>query len=217
MRLAVFDLDNTLLAGDSDHLWGQWLVRHGKVDSQRYTAENDRFFREYQAGTLDIHEYATFSLRPLIEHPLDEMLALRRRFLDEVIRDLVAPGTPALLEKHRAQGDLILITTATSRFVTEPIAALLDVDHLIATDAELDGARYTGRIAGTPNFQGGKVTRLREWLAAQPQAFTHMTCYSDSRNDIPLLEMGDQAVAVDPDPTLQQTALMRGWPVISLR
>lgn len=217
MRLAVFDLDNTLLAGDSDHLWGRWLVQHGIVDAERYACENDRFYREYQAGTLDIHEYAAFSLRPLVERPLVEMLDLRARFIVDQIEPLVAPGAPTLLEKHRAQGDLLLITTATSRFVTEPIAALLGIEHLIATDPEREGGGYTGRIDGMPNFQGGKVTRLRAWLAAQPQAFTHMSCYSDSHNDIPLLEMGDAAVAVDPDPVLLATARARHWPVISLR
>jgi len=217
MRLAVFDLDNTLLAGDSDHLWGQWLARHGAVDADDYARENDRFYREYQAGTLDIHEYAAFSLRPLVEHPLAQMLALRARFVTEQIEPLVAPQATMLLQKHRAQGDQILITTATSRFVTEPIADLLGVEHLIATDPERDGSRYTGRIAGVPNFQAGKVERLRTWLAAQPQACIHMSCYSDSHNDIPLLEMGDNAIAVDPDPLLLATATERGWPVISLR
>ncbi len=217
MRLAVFDLDNTLLAGDSDHLWGQWLVRHGVVDAADYARENDRFYREYQAGTLDIHAYAAFSLRPLVVHPLERMLALRTRFISEQIEPLVAPQATMLLQKHRAQGDQILITTATSRFVTEPIADLLGVEHLIATDPEHDGSRYTGRIAGVPNFQAGKVERLRTWLSAQPQACTHMSCYSDSHNDIPLLEMGDNAIAVDPDPLLLATATERGWPVISLR
>lgn len=217
MRLAVFDLDNTLLAGDSDHLWGRWLVGHGIVDAEHYARENDRFYREYQAGTLDIHAYAAFSLRPLVERPLAEMLALRARFITEQIEPLVAPGAPALLEKHRAQGDELLITTATSRFVTEPIAELLGIERLIATDAEWDGARYTGRIAGLPNFQAGKVVRLRAWLAAQAQVYTHLVCYSDSHNDIPLLEMGDAAIAVDPDPILLATANARNWPVISLR
>ncbi len=217
MRLAVFDLDNTLLAGDSDHLWGQWLVRHGVVDAADYARENDRFYREYQAGTLDIHAYAAFSLRPLVEHPLERMLTLRARFVSDQIEPLVARQAETLLQKHRDLGDQILITTATSRFVTEPIAALLGVEHLIATDPELAGSRYTGRIAGVPNFQAGKVERLRAWLATQPQVCTHMSCYSDSHNDIPLLEMGDRAIAVDPDPQLLATATARGWPVISLR
>jgi HAD superfamily hydrolase (TIGR01490 family) len=217
MRLAVFDLDNTLLAGDSDYLWGQWMVTHGIVDAELYASENARFFREYEAGTLDIHEYAAFSLYPLTTQPLSRMLELRERFVSEQIAPLVAPGAPALLERHRAQQDRILITTATSRFVSEPIAALLGVSDLIATESEQVDGRYTGRITGTPNFQHGKVENMRRWLEAQPSAHTHMSCYSDSRNDIPLLEMGDAAIAVDPDPILRSEAEARGWTVISLR
>lgn len=217
MRLAIFDLDNTLLAGDSDHLWGEYLVRHGIVDAGTYARENDRFYRDYQAGTLDIHAYAAFSLQPLVERGMEALLELRQRFLDEEIAPIVAPGAPALLEKHRAQGDHLLITTATSRFVTEPIAALLGVDTLIATDPEIIDGRYTGRIAGMPNFQSGKVHKLRDWLAqAGAEAWTQVF-YSDSRNDLPLLELAHQAVAVDPDEVLRAEALRRGWPIISLR
>lgn len=216
-RLAVFDLDHTLLADDSDHLWGCWLVEQGIVGGELYTRENERFYRHYQSGTLDIHEYARFSLRPLVEQPLERMLALRARFVANWIAPVIAPGTQALLERHRAQGDELLITSATSRFITEPIAALLGVTHLLATDPEIVDGRYTGRIAGIPNFQAGKVLRLRQWLTAQAEPFTHLTAYSDSRNDIPLLEEAHTAVAVDPDPVLRATAETRGWQLISLR
>jgi len=216
-RLAVFDLDHTLLASDSDHLWGRWMIENGIVEPDYYERENERFYREYTAGTLDIHEYAAFSLRPLVEQPLARMLELRERFVTEWIKPVIAPGAPALLEKHRAQGDDLLITTATGRFITEPIAALLGVENLIATDPEVVDGRYTGRIAGIPNFQGGKVTRLRHWLAAQSEPYTHLTAYSDSRNDIPLLEEAQAAVAVDPDAVLRATAESRGWAIISLR
>ncbi|HEY1075331.1 MAG TPA: HAD family hydrolase [Fontimonas sp.] len=217
MRLAVFDLDNTLLAGDSDHLWGQWLVRNGAVDPQYYARENDRFYREYQEGTLDIHHYAAFMLQPIVEHGLAPMLALRERFVSECIADIVAKGSQALLDQHRAAGDVLLITTATNRFVVEPIARMLGVEHLIATDPEIVDGQYTGRIAGTPNFQRGKVERLQAWLKAHAYDGGGMTCYSDSHNDVPLLEMGDTAVAVDPDPRLLALAQARGWRVISLR
>lgn len=217
MRLAVFDLDNTLLAGDSDYLWGEWLVRHQMVDPEVYARENERFYREYVNGTLDIHEYAAFTLAPLVRQPLPQLLTLRERFVNEVIAPIVAAGTPALLERHRAQGDDILITTATNRFVTDPIARLLDIPLLIATDAEMDGSRYTGRIAGTPNFREGKVTRLRHWLETSDRRYTHLTCYSDSFNDLPLLEMAQTPVAVDPDDALRGAADARGWSVISLR
>ncbi|MFT4045805.1 MAG: HAD family hydrolase [Solimonas sp.] len=216
-RLAVFDLDHTLLVSDSDHLWGRWMIENGIVDAERYARENERFYGLYTAGTLDIHEYAAFSLRPLVEQPLARMLALRERFVAEWVAPIVAPGAPALLEKHRTQGDVLLITTATSRFITEPIAALLGVPNLIATDPEVVDGRYTGRIEGIPNFQGGKVQRLRQWLAVQTEPYAHLTAYSDSRNDIPLLEEAQTAVAVDPDAVLRATAQSRGWSVISLR
>lgn len=216
-RLAVFDLDNTLLAGDSDHLWGVFLVEMGVVDAQRFERENDRFYRAYQDGTLDIHEYAAFSLQVLVEEPLERMLALRRRYVEERIRPIIARGTPELLARHRAQGDTLMITTATGRFITEPIAELLGVDVLLATEPEVVEGRYTGRIAGTPNFQDGKVTRLQQWLAAQTQPYTELAGYSDSHNDLPLLNLMHQATAVDPDPTLRAAAEQRGWPVISLR
>lgn len=216
-RLAVFDLDNTLLAGDSDHLWGLWLVEMGIVDAARYERENDRFYRAYQDGSLDIHEYAAFSLHVMMEQPMARMLELRARYIAERIRPIIAPGTPGLLARHRQQGDTLLITTATGRFITEPIAELLGVDALLATDPEIIDGRYTGRIAGTPNFQAGKVERLRQWLGAQPQPYTHLAGYSDSHNDIPLLSQMHEATAVDPDPALRAAAAERGWPVISLR
>lgn len=216
-RLAVFDLDHTLLADDSDHLWGRWLVEQGVVDRERYARENERFYGLYSAGTLDIHEYAAFSLQPLVDQPIEKMLALRERFVAEWIVPVIARGTPELLDRHRRQHDELLITSATSRFITEPIAALLGVDHLIATDPERRDGRYTGRIAGMPNFQAGKVQRLRDWLATRAQPFTHITAYSDSRNDIPLLEEAQTAIAVDPDAVLRATANARGWQIISLR
>lgn len=217
MRLAVFDLDHTLLAGDSDFLWGEFLVERGLVDPAWYAEENRRFLAAYEAGTLDIHAFAAFSFAPLAAHPLPQLEAWRADFLRDKIEPIVAPGAPALLERHRAQGDRLVITSATNRFVTEPIAALLGVDTLIATDPVFDGQRYQARIAGTPNFREGKVLRLREWLAAQRERPSHLSCYSDSHNDLPLLEMADAACAVDPDPRLLAQARARGWPVISLR
>lgn len=217
MRLAVFDLDNTLLAGDSDYQWGRYLVDNGVVDAEHYARENERFYREYQAGTLDIHEYAAFVLKSLVDNKFSDMCALRARFVAERVEPIVATGTRELLDRHRAAGDRLIITTATIRFIVEPIAELLGVDELIATDPEIVDGRYTGRLHGIPNFQGGKVARLREWIAGQSGPCRHMSCYSDSHNDIPLLELADQAVAVDPDPVLKSVAEHRGWQVISLR
>jgi len=217
MQLAVFDLDNTLLAGDSDYLWGRFLVEHGIVDAEHYARENERFYREYQAGTLDIHLYAAFVLRPLIDCELARMHDLRERFVAECVAPIVARGTRALLDRHRAAGDTLIITTATNRFVVEPIAALLGIEHLLATDPELVDGRYTGRIAGVPNYQAGKVVRLRQWMAERGNRWTRLACYSDSHNDIPLLEMADEPVAVDPDPVLAALAAHRGWKIVSLR
>ena len=217
MPLAIFDLDNTLLAGDSDYLWGQFLVREGVVDAARYEAENQRFYEEYRAGTLDIMEFLAFSLRPLAETDPARLEALRRRFIEEGIRPMVAPAAPALLAQHREQGDTLLIITATNRFVTEPIAELLGVPHLLATEPEMVDGRYTGGVAGTPCFQEGKVKRLLEWLEHTGHTLDGASFYSDSHNDLPLLETVPRPVAVDPDEPLYHHAVRHGWPVISLR
>lgn len=217
MRLAIFDLDNTLLAGDSDFLWGRHLVEQGCVDGEQYDRQNRAFYEQYLAGTLDIHEFHRFSLAPLAAHPLPQLQAWRAQFVREKIEPIVAPLAPALLEKHRALGDTLLIMTATNHFVTEPIAQLLGVDVLIATDPEFLDGSYTGRIAGTPNFREGKVTRLEQWMREQGIATADISFYSDSHNDLPLLLRADRAIAVDPDDRLREEAQRRGWPVISLR
>lgn len=216
MNLAVFDLDHTLLNGDSDYLWGQYLVEHALVDRDYYSRENQRFYDQYAAGTLDIHEFAAFSLKPLTMHPLATMETLRQRFVAECIAPIVSRDAPALLALHREQGDELLITTATNRFIVEPIAAHLGVRHLLATEPERDGARFTGRIR-LSNFRDDKVTNLKAWLAAHPVRFERLYGYSDSRNDLPLLEFTDLPHAVDADPVLRAEAERRGWPVISLR
>lgn len=217
MRLAIFDLDNTLLAGDSDFLWGRFLVEQGRVDATVYERQNQIFYEQYRDGTLDIHEFHRFSLAPLATHPLDTLRAWREQFVREKIEPIVAPLAPALLERHRSQGDELLIMTATNRFITEPIAALLGVDTLIATDPEFIDGRYTGHLTGIPNFREGKVLRLEQWLAERKIAASHISFYSDSHNDLPLLLRADTAVVVDPDERLQAEAQTRGWPVISLR
>lgn len=216
MNLAVFDLDHTLLNGDSDYLWGQFMVANGLVDREYYTRENQRFYDEYAAGTLDIHEFAAFSLRPLMDHPLDRLLALRNRFVAEQIVPVISTHAPALLDRLRAAGDELLITTATNRFIVEPIAEHLGVPHLLATEPERDGERFTGRIARS-NFREAKVSNLQQWLDAHPVKFERLSGYSDSRNDLPLLEFVHHPHAVDADPVLRAEAEARGWPVISLR
>lgn len=217
MNLAIFDLDHTLLVGDSDYLWGRFLVDQGHVDGQTYERRNRVFYEQYLAGTLDMEEFCRFAFAPLTQNPLETLLRWREQFIRERIEPIVAPLAPALLERHRVQGDLLLITTATNRFITEPIAQLLGVETLIATDPEIVDGRYTGRLSGTPNFREGKVERLKAWLAQQPQAPQRISFYSDSHNDLPLLLLAHSPVAVDPDDQLRSIAIERGWPVISLR
>lgn len=217
MALAIFDLDNTLLAGDSDHFWGQFLATKGMVDGETYDKENQRFYDEYKLGQLDIYEFLAFSFEPLARIEPDILKTLHQEFMASQIVPIITRKSRELLDKHRQQGDTLLIITATNRFVTEPIAKELGVDHLLATDPEMLDGRYTGQVTGIPCFKEGKVTRLNAWLAS-----THLTMegswfYSDSLNDIPLLELVDNPVAVDPDDTLAQHAEMKGWPIISLR
>ena len=217
MSLAIFDLDNTLLAGDSDYLWGQFLVKEGIVDGEHYEAENLRFYEEYKAGGLDIYAFLRFSLRPLAEHDPAQLRAWREVFIERYIIPRIAPGTPALLERHRRQGDTLMIITATNHFVTAPIAALLGIEHLLATEPEFRNGRYTGEVSGIPCFQEGKVTRLQAWLDEHGMGLDGSWFYSDSHNDLPLLETVSHPVAVDPDDTLREWALTHQWPVISVR
>ena len=217
MSLAIFDLDNTLLGGDSDHGWGEFLVSRGLVDERAFREANDRYYQQYQSGGLDIHAYLAFALEPLTQHPLSALQQLHAEFMRDVVAPMYLPKAAALLAEHRARGDYLLIITATNAFVTRPIAASLGVDDIIATEPELRGDRYTGRIVGTPSFREGKVVRLNEWLRERQFDLAGSSFYSDSHNDLPLLEMVENPVAVDPDDTLRAHAVAKGWPVISLR
>ena len=216
MALAIFDLDHTLLAGDSDHAWGQYLVDNNLVDSQEHQRRNDEFYAQYQAGTLDIEEYLSFAMRPLTQYPRDVMETARSHFLDQRIKPLISQRARDLLDQHRADGDTLLIITATNGFVTYPIAELLDVQHIIAPHPEVVDGRYTGRCIGTPSFQSGKVTRLNQWLEEFQHTLEGSYFYSDSHNDLPLLSVVDYPVAVSPDDRLRFTAESKGWPIISL-
>jgi len=217
VSLAIFDLDNTLLGGDSDHAWGEFLVSEGIVDGELYRTSNDLFYRQYQDGTLDIHAYLAFALEPLTRYGADELAVLHAEFMRSTIAPLRLRKADALLDEHRARGDRLLIITATNAFITRPIARWLGVDDILATEPERRGDRYTGRITGTACFREGKVTRLHEWLAEHPFDLREASFYSDSQNDLPLLELVGRPVAVDPDDTLRATASQRDWSIISLR
>ena len=217
MPLAIFDLDNTLLAGDSDYLWGQFLGELGVVDRDSYERENERFYSEYRDGRLDIMEFLAFSLRPLAQHSMQDLRTWHARFMREKIEPLITPAAEALVERHRSAGDTLMIITATNAFVTAPIAERLAIPHLIATDPEVAGGRFTGRVAGEPSFRDGKVRPLQDWLRRHQATLAGAWFYSDSHNDMPLLERVDRPVAVDPDAVLAEQARQRGWPVISLR
>jgi HAD superfamily hydrolase (TIGR01490 family) len=218
-RLALFDLDYTLLPIDSDYEWARFLIRLGVVDGAEYQRRNDQFFEEYHAGTLDIHEFLAFQLAPLAAHPRSQLDAWHGQFMREVIAPAILPAARALVDRHRAHGDLCAIVTATNEFVTTPIAHAFGVEHLIATGVELRDDRYTGRPRGTPSFREGKVRRTGEWLASLGrdwQGFSQSFFYSDSVNDMPLLERVTDPVATNPDPRLTARAGERGWPVIRL-
>jgi len=217
MSLALFDLDNTLLAGDSDYAWGEFLIAEGLVDGPLYRRENDRYFAQYQAGTLDIMQFLAFALRPLAENDAARLESLRTRFVETRILPLIAPKARALVDKHRAGGDRLAIVTSTNSFVTAPIARALGIADLLATEPEMIDGRYTGRVAGVPCFREGKVTRVDEWLARERLNWSGSWCYSDSHNDVPLLERATHPVAVDPDERLRAIARARGWEIISLR
>jgi len=217
VRLALFDLDNTLLGGDSDHAWGDWLCERGILDGATYKARNDAFYQDYLAGRLNITDYLNFTLAIFGRTEMAQLDAWHREFMSECIEPIILPKALALLDKHRAAGDKLVIITATNRFVTAPIAARLGVDTLLATECEMVDGRYTGRTTDVPCFKEGKVTRLNRWMQENGYTLDGASFYSDSMNDLPLLEQVAHPVAVDPDPNLLAEAQKRGWPVMSLR
>lgn len=217
MTLAIFDLDNTLIGGDSDHLWGQFVCEQGLVDGTDFAARNEQFYADYQAGDLDITAYLRFALGPLKGRPQAELASLHQQFMREKIEPITLPAATALIEEHRDKGHQLLIITATNRFITEPIARHLGIDELIACEAQQVDGLYTGEPQGVPSYHAGKVTRLLDWLDGRHESLKGAWFYSDSHNDLPLLELVDNPVAVDPDDTLRARALAEGWPVMSLR
>jgi HAD superfamily hydrolase (TIGR01490 family) len=217
LNLALFDLDNTLLSGDSDFEWAQFLIEQGVLDREVYEARNNEFYEQYKAGTLDIHQFLDFQLKPLSRHPRRVLDAWHAEFMRRKILPIVRARGRDLIAQHRA--DLCAIVTATNSFVTAPIAREFGIDHLIATEpAHLNG-EFTGEVAGTPCFREGKIEQLEKWLAGRGQSlqsFAQSRFYSDSLNDLPLLSRVTHPVAVDPDDTLRAHAVQHGWPVISL-
>lgn len=217
MALAIFDLDNTLLNGDSDYLWGQFLAKQGLVDGDSYEKENQRFYDEYVKGTLDIYEFLEFSLQPLSQIEMSQLSQLHEKFMVQSIRPLITAKSRALIAQHQTAGDLALIITATNLFITAPIAQELGIENILATEPEIVNNRYTGKVAGIPCFREGKVERLKHWLQQTGHNLAGSYFYSDSHNDLPLLEMVTHPVAVDPDETLHTHAEMKGWDIISLK
>ncbi len=219
-HLALFDLDNTLLAGDSDYNWSLFLIQQGLLDADTHHARNEQFYQDYKNGTLDIYAFLKFQLQPLAQHPKAFLDDLHLTYMDTVIRPMMTPQAQAKVDAHKANGDLCLVITATNSFVTKPIATAYGIEHLIGTDPEMVDGQYTGGVSGVPSFQQGKVTRLNAWLAERGQTladFEKSYFYSDSHNDLPLMKLVTNPVAVDADPTLKAHAEAHGWPHISLR
>ncbi len=217
MALAIFDLDNTLLAGDSDYLWGQYLVENGLVDAEFHAAENQRFYDEYLAGEMDITDFLTFQFKPFADNTMVDLQRWRADYLQQKIEPIILPTGEARIAAHREQGDTLLMITATNSFITAPIAGRLGIPNLIATEAEMHDGEYTGGIAGVPSYQQGKVTRLMDWLNNRDLDLENSTFYSDSHNDLPLLELVSNPIVVDADDKLRNAAKQNGWESISFR
>ena len=216
MTLAIFDLDHTLINGDSDYLWGEYMVARGIVDEAAYRERNALFYQDYQRGCLDNDCYLEFALEPLTWHPIEDLHAWREDYVETWIRPLIAPGAPALLENHRRVGHDLMVISATHRFISEPIATMLGVDTVLATEPEIIDNRYSGRYLGIPTYQQGKVTALEEWLGGNTAVLAESYFYSDSINDLALLEAVGYPVAVGPDDDLRVIAEARGWKIIDL-
>ncbi|KZZ64375.1 phosphoserine phosphatase [Oleiphilus sp. HI0130] len=217
MALAIFDLDNTLIAGDSDHLWGEFLVEKNIVDAELFKQKNDEFYQDYVDGKLDIYKYIEFSLSPLAENDIATLDALHEEFMAAIIRPIMLAKAKQLIEEHRKKGDTLLVITATNRFVTEPIVNEFGIDNLLAIEVEQVNGRYTGKSTGVPSFKEGKVTRLQDWLKETGHDLHGAYFYSDSHNDIPLLELVDTPMVVDGDEQLLDHAKQKNWKCISLR
>jgi HAD superfamily hydrolase (TIGR01490 family) len=222
-NLALFDLDHTLIPTDSDHEWGRFMVKHGMVDAENFARENDRFYADYKAGKLDIHAYLLAMLTPLARYSRAQLAEYHQMYMHEVIKPAIVPAALELVRQHRSAGDLICMVTATNEFITGPIAAVFGVEKLIACEAEtVDGqphSDYTGRPTGTPSYKEGKIVRTEAWLASLGKTwsdFERSYFYSDSHNDIPLLQKVTDPIATNPDDTLRAHAQANGWRILEL-
>lgn len=219
-NLALFDLDNTLLAGDSDYNWSLFLINEGLLDAKTHHDRNEQFYADYKDGSLDINAFLQFQLQPLCQHTRVFLDALHVKYMQNIIRPMMTLKAQALVNKHKAANDLCIIITATNSFVTKPIASAFGIEHLIGTEPEVIDNEFTGGVTGVPSFQQGKVTRLNDWLKAREQQlanFEKSYFYSDSHNDLPLMKLVSDPVAVDADETLTQYARIHGWLQMSLR
>ncbi len=219
-NLALFDLDNTLLAGDSDYNWSLFLIEEGLLDAKTHHDRNEQFYLDYKNGNLDIFAFLQFQLQPLSQHPKKFLDELHVKYMQKVIKPMMTEKAQALVDQHKVAGDLCVIITATNSFVTKPIANAYGIEHLIGTDPEMVNGQYTGGVSGIPSFQEGKVTRINQWLQERGKAlndFEKSYFYSDSHNDLPLMKLVTHPVAVDADATLATFAKENSWPAISLR
>lgn len=220
MNLALFDLDNTILAGDSDYNWSRFLIQEGYLDGAIHAEKNEKFYADYKAGTLDIYAFVEFQFKPLARNPRNILNQLLKKYVEEVIKPMITEKAYALVRKHREEGDLLIVITATNSFITKPIAALFGIENLIGTDPEEKEGEFTGKVSGLPSFKEGKVTRLEAWLKNKNLSladFKKSYFYSDSHNDLPLMKKVTHPVAVDSDDILTEYANSKGWPQISLR
>lgn len=219
-NLALFDLDNTLLAGDSDYNWSIFLIGEGLLDEKTHHDRNEQFYQDYKNGNLDIYAFLKFQLQPLAQHPKKFLDELHKKYMEKVIRPMMTQKAQKLVDEHKTNGDLCVVITATNSFVTKPIATAYGIEHLIGTDPEMVDGEYTGGVSGVPSFQEGKVTRINAWLAERGKNladFEKSYFYSDSHNDLPLMKLVTNPVAVDADEKLTAFAKAQNWPLISLR
>ena len=220
MNLALFDLDNTILAGDSDYNWSRFLIQEGYLDGAIHAEKNEKFYADYKAGTLDIYAFVEFQFKPLARNPRTVLNQLLKKYVEEVIKPMITEKARALVKRHQDEGDLIIVITATNSFITRPIAELFGIENLIGTDPEEKEGEFTGKVSGLPSFKEGKVTRLEAWLKGKNlslASFEKSYFYSDSHNDLPLMQKVTHPVAVDSDDVLSEYAKSKGWPQISLR